>query len=197
MNGASTALVVLMAGLAAVVVAELGGTGDPDRANAGRAAGARYQPDPLPEPRVELPPLEALSATVERPLFRPSRRPAETAAAPDAALAEPTPALERFEGYELSGVVIAGEERVMLLRDARSARVLRVREGERVAGWSVERILPDRVVLRSADATDEVVLRRFDPAAPAPARPRAPAAPARDAQSDPQAPPEPSDPARD
>jgi hypothetical protein len=101
-----------------------------------------------------LPPLASFSATVERPLFAPSRRPAATAA--DAAPSSST------EGrYRLLGIVATGPTKKAFVVDG--ARHIEITEGSMLDSWSVKQIGPDRVLLTSP--TGDAVLK-LKPAPP-------------------------------
>jgi hypothetical protein len=95
---------------------------------------------PLFRTALELPPLSSFAALVERPLFTPSRR---------ANAADRQAAGAGFAGrYRLLGLVAAGEQRSALLADG--PRVIELREGDAIAGWTIKRIEQDRLVLSSA-----------------------------------------------
>ena len=89
----------------------------------------------------ELPPLEEMRETTRRPLFTASRRP------------QPPRGQRRREvaglaGYVLAGVVIAGNTRIAMLRSRTGAGNLRVRVGDKVAGWTVAAIDSRSVTVR-------------------------------------------------
>lgn len=140
---------------------------------------------PPAEPAFTLPPLEDFSETVARPLFLPSRRP--LAPAEDAS----AEAGVMRDLFTLIGVIIFADERMALVKRRETGEVLRLIEGQRVDGWLVEAIMPDRVTLSHGEETEEVELkdvarparkkgqpadRRAEPTAqPAPAPQTAPA----------------------
>jgi general secretion pathway protein N len=84
-----------------------------------------------------LPPLASYAATIERPLFAPSRRPAPGAAA--------APSSETR--FRLLGVVATGAKRRAFLADG--TRRIEAAEGEVVDGWTIKQIGQDRVLLTS------------------------------------------------
>lgn len=85
-----------------------------------------------------LPPLDTFTATVERPLFTPGRRPPAAVPVP---LEEAPVVEEAVSLYRLVGLIAEGGGRaVALLREGDSHGEIRVRPGETVAGWTVERI---------------------------------------------------------
>jgi hypothetical protein len=100
-----------------------------------------------------LPPLASFSATIERPLFTPSRRP------PAGVEAGAGPSIE--SRYRLLGIVTTGPKRKAFAVDG--ARHIEIVEGSTLDGWSVKEIGPDRV--RLASPAGEAVLR-LKPAAP-------------------------------
>ena len=108
---------------------------------------------PPAEPAFTLPPLEEFSETVARPLFLPSRRP--LAPADDA----PAEAGVVRNLFTLMGVIISTDERMALVKRRKSGEILRLIEGQRVDGWLVEAIMPDRVTLSQGEATEEMVLK--------------------------------------
>jgi general secretion pathway protein N len=88
--------------------------------------------------------LEALTATRERPLFRPTRRPW-----PPAAVATPAPApapiaesvvAQGPPPYDLVGAVVGQNTAVALLRSRATNEILRLHMGDETEGWRVARI---------------------------------------------------------
>ncbi len=156
----SGGLLVLLVLLAALVVAEwhydIGarpGGGGPSQSLAPVAEN--------PTPRFALPDRESFSETLSRPLFMPNREPSATASI------EPPPAAPRAQSpnvnrYAVSAIVIVDNERIALLADATTGRLIRVREGELVAGWRVERIDASSAVLINGDTREELSLRSFE-----------------------------------
>ncbi|MCG8354390.1 MAG: hypothetical protein MI920_02340 [Kiloniellales bacterium] len=147
-------LLLLCAGLAGVIYWELE-TGFGIQGEAAPAASVAQEESPVgPNERFALPSLESFAQITARPLFRPSRRPAQQAATPEAP-SGPPPSLE----LALTGVVTSLDERVALLRVQRDAKVVRTREGEEIDGWVVQEILPDRVLLQHGATTQELLLQ--------------------------------------
>lgn len=122
---------------------------------------ARLNP---PEPR------DAYAAVVERPLFRPQRKP------PDPEDTEPDqPETESevattLDGMDLSAVVITGGVTSAWVKPPGSGELIRLRLGDELEGWAVTDIQPDRLVLERQGERDELPLRDFT-AAPPPAPP--------------------------
>lgn len=158
------ALALLCAGLGGLVYVQLQGlSASPSPASASGAAAELPEPQPLPE--VEMPAKQEFSAIVERPLFSPSRRPAEggeTAAAPAQALE-----------IALTGVIISEDERIALLRPQGRQRTLRLRQGDTYEGWTVADIREHSVTFRRDGSETEVELK-FEEGGTAPGQKRAP-----------------------
>lgn len=95
-----------------------------------------------------------------RNLFTPSRGEVVTAAVSAAVGALPS---------ILHGVLVDGERSRAYLDDPVAKRVFGYGVGDRVAGGRLERILDDRVVIRGAQGTVEIMLR--DPSKPPPEPP--------------------------
>lgn len=123
----------------------------------------------LPPATLAAPDATAVAAAVARPPFAPSRRP--PAEAPITAGATSLP--------QAVAIAIAADRRVVLLRVPGSERLVRARTGDRIAGFLVLEVLPDRAVLIDASGTLYPLLlpapRRER--APAPATPASPAPP--------------------
>jgi hypothetical protein len=107
-----------------------------------------------------LPPLAEFSATTERPLFAPSRRPSPGAAPPGASAIE--------SRYRLQGLVIAGNSRRALVAEIASGRRFEVGEGEAIEGWIVRRIERNAITLASPSGEATLTLRGTGGAAPSP-----------------------------
>lgn len=92
-----------------------------------------------------MPPLSAFSETVDRPLFSRTRRPAAHAGA-----------LPASSSFKLVAIVISAQDRHALLGFGQPRKIMRVAEEEDIGGWTVEAILPDKIIVRHADAREEV-----------------------------------------
>ena len=102
-----------------------------------------------------LPELSDLSETVDRPLFSSSRRP------PAESEDLPQPVQQKASKpvtATLRGVIIADDNRSALLQRKKGGQLQWVAEGERMEGWQVIRIEPERVILRAARETDTLEL---------------------------------------
>jgi hypothetical protein len=102
------------------------------------------------EPATALP-LERYHEVLARPLFSPSRRAA-------AAEAEP---MQATELPVLQGVVLARDKRIALLAVGNPSSVRRVKEGQDIGQWHIEKILADHVALRSPEGKTTIVRLKF------------------------------------
>lgn len=126
------------------------------------ASGADGVANPL-----ELQPLDQLSVTHERPLFSPTRRPPATPVAAVTSRSEPTPPPPSPPSVVLLGIVSEdGDGRAAIRSGDKSAgnKVMRVRVGDAVAGWKVERIEPRRLFLTLGDRSVDYALFGAKPA---------------------------------
>jgi hypothetical protein len=97
--------------------------------------------------------IDSLSATRERPLFSPTRRP------PAAPAAVPPPIVRRADpvppssppGVILLGVVIGADTARAFVRSESPDKTLRVGIGDDISGWKVSRIEPRELVLSLGD----------------------------------------------
>jgi general secretion pathway protein N len=166
---------LLLLALAVLVAARSPGAAERERApltaaledaaalGAPDTAPAADRPDasstPIPEPVVAPGnplwgiPLRALSATRERPLFSPSRRPPAPVVAAAPASAAPTTAIAAKptapEGPPLIlvGTVVSAQKRVAILFNRATRQVTQVREGEEESGWRVRLVSPRSAVV--------------------------------------------------
>jgi hypothetical protein len=113
--------------------------------------------------RRSVPPVTELAGVSQRPLFSPTRRPAEPAPPPPApvAVTVPPPKIDTGQ-YRLMGVVIEGETRIAVLRAVKGNGVYRAGEGERIEEWTVVTIEPSAVTLRQGDVDDIIRLQDND-----------------------------------
>ena len=115
----------------------------------------------------ELPPLDAFGAIVERPLFSPDRRPAATAAAPEAD-SQPSDESGVQGQILLAGTATdQGDRAVAILRDVTQGTQFRVWVGDQVGGWTIYAIKPREIVLENAKR--QVTVTLDEPALPEPA----------------------------
>jgi Type II secretion system protein C len=99
--------------------------------------------------------LDRLHDTIRRPLFEKTRRPvkpkpAAPAKAPPATV--PRPQADR-NALTLLGVITSESgSAIALFRRNPTGQNVRLQEGDTVDGWTIERIEPDRVLLKQGDA---------------------------------------------
>ena len=94
-------------------------------------------------------PLDILSATRDRPLFAPSRRPPPPPSAPVVRAIEAAPAAP--PGVVLLGIVTEANGARALVRTAASDKVVRAQLGDEIGGWRVTEIEARRLVLSNDD----------------------------------------------
>ena len=114
----------------------------------GRRAGTgRPRPSPIP---LAAQSLDQLSATLDRSLFSPSRRPPP---APPPVVQAPAPAAlpPAPPNVVLLGVVMDGESARAVVRAGADKRLLRAQMGDEIDGWKVAQIDGRKVVLASQD----------------------------------------------
>lgn len=106
------------------------------------------QTAPAPAARqFELPPLEDLEATRERPLFNPTRRPPAVEVAPEA----PPPITESVSlPFELTGIALGDDVRIAILHNKTTNEEVRLREGDKLDEWMLEAVA-DRFILLRGD----------------------------------------------
>jgi general secretion pathway protein N len=129
---------------------------------------------------------EAYASVIERPLFRPQRKPPEAEPDTPEPLPETQPAVD-LVGLDLSAVVITPAVVSAWVRDNKAQELKRVRLGDELEGWAVKDILSDRLVLERQGERNELLLRDFSQAPP-PVAPPPRARPTPAAQRMPQRP---------
>lgn len=109
---------------------------------------AQIVPAPTPAARTfELPPLEDLTATRERPLFNSNRRRPAVVVAPDA----PPPITESVAlPFELTGIVLGDDVRIAIFHNKTTNEEVRLREGDKLDEWVLESV-DDRFILLRGD----------------------------------------------
>lgn len=117
----------------------------------------------------QLPPPDQYDEIAAHPLFIVTRQ--SEPPPPEEAIPEKPPTGPEKTPM-LIGMMISPGLTVALLRPAEpNAKVVRVKPGESVGDWRLETILPNRVVLRKGQATQELTLERLKK----PVKPKAPA----------------------
>ncbi|MDB5408906.1 MAG: pilus assembly protein PilZ [Rhodospirillales bacterium] len=94
-----------------------------------------------------MPPLRSFGEVLDRPLFSATRRPEAEAAA--SGTSQPTPS-------RLIGIVFSEFKRLAIVEIGQPASIERVTEGGRVGNWTIEQILPDRIIVRNPAGLAEV-----------------------------------------
>jgi hypothetical protein len=138
-------------------------------AGGGDAGVARGRQQPFLAPSaadLALPPLEAFSETLNRPLFVATRRPPSPLAALQGQQPPSQPERTGPKGeklvlgtYLLSGIVVSAEQKIVLLKHAATGKSLRVSEGDMLDDWKVATVAPDHVILRRGDREERVSIR--------------------------------------
>ncbi|MBR0871345.1 hypothetical protein JQ633_13335 [Bradyrhizobium tropiciagri] len=100
---------------------------------------------------VELQSLQQLNATKDKPLFTPTRRPPPKPVAPVARQEPPPPPAPPPSVVVLGIVSENGSGRAAIRAAGTSDKVLRVRAGDDVGGWKVERVESRRLVLTQGE----------------------------------------------
>lgn len=132
-------------------------------------------PTSPPATLAELPPIEAFSAFVERPLFIEGRRPLSEE--PDTAS---TPGAAQKPQVSLTGIIDTPEAgQIILVRDLHN-QTLRFKPGEVIDGWRVAKLAETYVILERNGETYVLELIK-----PRPAQPSPPAASPQPAQDNP------------
>jgi general secretion pathway protein N len=172
MNGRTGHVVLLLIclGLVTVAYGELGrraaGPSSSSPSSSSNAAGARDTVPALPPAAVfRMAPRREFRETLARPLFAATRRPPPKETEPEPEKVEPAPVKAR-----LLGVIITPEGRTALVSLPTASDIVQLTIGQRLEGWSLEQILPDRIILRRGALTQEVEIERD--IAPAPRRTR-------------------------
>jgi general secretion pathway protein N len=136
-----------------------------------RPAQAVARPVPRGNPLWAVP-LSALTVTQERPIFSASRRPPPRAVAAlpveEAAAPPPPKSAEALPPLVLLGAVVGEGDAIAILLDRTDQKVIRLREGEARAGWSLTSVQSREVTFKRGDRSEVLALQRPDaPAATA------------------------------
>jgi general secretion pathway protein N len=122
-------------------------------------------------------PLSALTATQERPIFSASRRPPPraVAASPVDEVRSPPPPkpVEAPPPLLLVGAVVGEGDAIAILVNRIDQKVVRLRQGESLGGWSLTDVQPREVTLKQGNRSEVLALQRPSDPAPAPAGPPA------------------------
>ncbi|MBR1324483.1 MULTISPECIES: hypothetical protein [Bradyrhizobium] len=115
-------------------------------------------------------PLSALTATQERPIFSAMRRPPPRAVAASPVEESPAPLPKPVEApppLSLVGAVVGEGDAIAILVNRTDQKVVRLRQGESLAGWSLTSVQPREVTFKQGERSEVLVLQRPDPAAAA------------------------------
>jgi general secretion pathway protein N len=111
-------------------------------------------------------PLSVLTATQERPIFSASRRPPQRAVvAPVVDQAKPPPqkaAEPERPLLALIGAVVGDNDAIAVFLDRTNQKIVRLRQGETHAGWTLSSVQRREVILKKADRTEVLALKRQD-----------------------------------
>lgn len=136
-----------------------------------RPAPVTSKPAPRGNPLWSVP-LSALTGTQERPIFSATRRPPPrvVAAMPEVA-APPPKSAETLPPLVLLGAVVGEGDAIAILLDSTDQKVIRLRQGESRAGWSLSSVQSREVTFKQGDRSEVLALQRPDTPAAAPAVP--------------------------
>lgn len=113
-------------------------------------------------------PLSALTVTQERPIFSATRRPPPRAVAAspvEEAHAPPPKPLEAPPPLLLVGAVVGEGEAIAILVNRTDQKVVRLRQGESLGGWSLSSVQPREVTFKQGERSEVLTLQRPDGAA--------------------------------
>lgn len=117
-------------------------------------------------------PLSALTVTQERPIFSATRRPPPRAVAAspvEEAHATPPKPVEAPPPLLLVGAVVGEGEAIAILVNRTDQKVVRLRQGESLGGWSLTSVQPREVTFKQGERSEVLTLQGPDGAA-SPAR---------------------------
>jgi len=130
---------------------------------------APSQPNPL-ERLKSLEDKDTYANVLERPLFRPDRRPLPPEEDVPEQPSTPDNAVE-LDTVDLTAVLISPALVSAWIRDPAQPKLVRLRIGDEYSGWSVQKIQEDRVLMERQGEEHALILRDYSKASPAvPAR---------------------------
>ncbi|MCP3445703.1 hypothetical protein [Bradyrhizobium sp. CCGUVB14] len=128
-----------------------------------RPAPAASKPAPRGNPLWSVP-LKALTGTQERPIFSASRRPpprAVAAAPADEVHVPPPPKpVEAPPPLMLVGAVVGEGDAIAILVNRTDQKIVRLRQGETLDGWSLASVQPREVTFKQGDRSEVLALQR-------------------------------------
>lgn len=128
-------------------------------------------------------PFSVLTVTQERPIFSATRRPpprAVAAAPVEEVHVRPPKSVDAPPPLTLVGAVVGEGDAIAILVNRTDQKVVRLRQGESLGGWSLTSVQPREVMLKQGDRSEVLALQRPD-GTTAPASPPAIAAAPADA----------------
>jgi len=149
--------------LALVLYTGLSIVPDPRRVDPEAAIRPASSLEPPPAPDSTMPPAKTFVEIVRRPIFSPTREPAPQG--------EVT--IESFASeldLKLVGIIIASGKQIAIVSPRNRPTFVRLSEGDRFRGWSVERIEPHRVMFRRNDVAEFIELNYDQPPPKKPAK---------------------------
>lgn len=129
-----------------------------------RSAQAPSRPIPRGNPLWSVP-LSALTVTQERPIFSAMRRPPPraVAASPVEEVNVPAPPKPvEAPPLLLVGAVVGEGEAIAIFVNRTDQKVVRLRQGESLGGWSLTEVQPREVTLKQGDRSEVLALQRPD-----------------------------------
>lgn len=108
-------------------------------------------------------PLSALTGTQERPIFSATRRPPPRAVAAAPVEKAPAPPPKPVEGpppLMLVGAVVGEGDAIAILVNRTDQKIIRLRQGESLDGWSLAAVQPREVTLKQGDRSEVLALQR-------------------------------------
>jgi general secretion pathway protein N len=126
-----------------------------------RPAATANRPAPHGNPLWSVP-LTALTATQERPIFSATRRPPAlaVAAAPVVEVRAPPPRPVEPPPLMLVGAVVGEGDAIAILVNRTDQKVVRMRPGESLGGWSLTSVQPREVTFKQGDRSEVLALQR-------------------------------------
>lgn len=128
-----------------------------------RPAPATSTPAPRGNPLWSVP-LSVLTGTQERPIFSATRRPPPRAvAAAPAERPQAPPPPKPVEGpppLMLVGAVVGEGDAIAILVNRTDQKIVRLRQGESLNGWSLAAVQPREVTLKQGDRSEVLALQR-------------------------------------
>jgi hypothetical protein len=103
--------------------------------------------------------LKDLSATRERPLFAPTRRPPPPPPPPRVVTVAPEHPPEKTPKMVLTGIIVKQSETIVVLRNVATSESISLRSGESVGPWRVQAQNDHSVIL--SDGTKQFTLEMF------------------------------------